>query len=108
MLEYRQKRLGMEPLNCNTLLEPNEELDSLEFRKVICRGVFDENKSIFVGPRSRSISGLTENGYYVITPLLPIPNDQDRYMHLRVWLPLMIHYDNHAIMSYEIVRIPVF
>lgn len=77
MLEYRQKRLGMEPLNCNTLLEPNEELDSLEFRKVICRGVFDENKSIFVGPRSRSISGLTENGYYVITPLLPIPNDQD-------------------------------
>ncbi|EXB25597.1 Surfeit locus protein 1 [Morus notabilis] len=77
MLEYRQKRLGMEPLNCNTLLEPNEELDSLEFRKVICRGVLDENKSIFVGPRSRSISGVTENGYYVITPLLPIPNDQD-------------------------------
>lgn len=84
MLEYRQDRLGMEPLNCNSLFQPSEELDSLEFRKVTCRGGFDENKSIYVGPRSRSISGVTENGHYVITPLLPIPNDPDRYVHLRV------------------------
>lgn len=86
MLEYRQDRLGMEPLNCNSLFQPSEELDSLEFRKVTCRGGFDENKSIYVGPRSRSISGVTENGYYVITPLLPIPNDPDS-----IRLPILVN-----------------
>lgn len=55
----------------------NEKIDSLEFRRVLCKGVFDEKRSIFVGPRSRSISGVTENGYYLITPLVPIPNDPD-------------------------------
>ena len=82
MLEYRHKRLELEPLRWNSVFQPSEGLDSLEFRKVICRGNFDEEKSIFVGPRSRSISGVTENGYYVITPLLPIPNDLDRCIHL--------------------------
>ncbi|KAF4373549.1 hypothetical protein F8388_025243 [Cannabis sativa] len=60
-----------------SVFQPNEGLDSLEFRKVVCKGHFDEEKSIYIGPRSRSISGVTENGYYVITPLLPIPNCPD-------------------------------
>ncbi|KAM6592406.1 hypothetical protein CsatA_000109 [Cannabis sativa] len=77
MLEYRQKRLELEPLKWNSVFQPNEGLDSLEFRKVVCKGHFDEEKSIYIGPRSRSISGVTENGYYVITPLLPIPNCPD-------------------------------
>ncbi|XP_062118050.1 surfeit locus protein 1 [Humulus lupulus] len=77
MLEYRQKRLDLEPLRWNSVFQPSEGLDSLEFRKVICRGQFDEERSIYIGPRSRSISGVTENGYYVITPLLPIPNCPD-------------------------------
>lgn len=78
MLEYRQKRLEMEPLKLNNLSQLSKELNSLEFRKLLCKGVFDEEKSIYVGPRSRSISGLTENGYYVITPLMPNPNDPER------------------------------
>lgn len=78
MLEYRENRLHMEPLKFTSETPSSEELDSLEFRKVVCKGAFDEKKSIYVGPRSRSISGVTENGYYLITPLLPVPNCPDR------------------------------
>ncbi|KDP44297.1 hypothetical protein JCGZ_22926 [Jatropha curcas] len=77
MLEYRQKRLEMVPMKFNDVTPSSEQLDTLEFRRVACKGVFDEKRSIYVGPRSRSISGVTENGYYVITPLLPIANDPE-------------------------------
>ncbi|XP_045820803.1 surfeit locus protein 1-like [Trifolium pratense] len=77
MLEYRGKRLQMEPLKFSNAYPSSEELDSLEFRKVVCKGVFDDKNSIYVGPRSRSISGVTENGYYVITPLMPIHDYPD-------------------------------
>ncbi|KAL5539451.1 hypothetical protein UlMin_044610 [Ulmus minor] len=91
MLEYRQKRLELEPLRWTNVLQSNVESDALEFRKIKCRGVFDEEKSIYVGPRSRSISGVTENGYYVITPLVPIPNDpesvQSPVLVNRGWVP---------------------
>ncbi|TMW99748.1 hypothetical protein EJD97_002042 [Solanum chilense] len=91
MLEYRQSRLQMDPLNCNEVSPSSENLDSLEFCRVLCRGVFDEKKSIFIGPRSRSISGVTENGYYVITPLMPLANDpksvQTPILVNRGWVP---------------------
>ncbi|KAL2344130.1 hypothetical protein Fmac_005415 [Flemingia macrophylla] len=77
MLEYREKRLQMEPLKFSSDHSSNDELDSLEFRKVVCKGYFDDKNSIYVGPRSRSISGVTENGYYLITPLMPVPNYPD-------------------------------
>lgn len=80
MLEYRQNRLQMDPLRLNITSPLTEDLKSLEFRRVICQGVFDEQRSIYVGPRSRSISGVTENGYYVITPLIPIPNNPQRFV----------------------------
>ncbi|KAJ4841195.1 Surfeit locus protein 1 [Turnera subulata] len=73
-LEYRQSRLAMEPMKLTNVSPSSEQLDALEFRKVACKGVFDEKRSVYVGPRSRSISGVTENGYYVITPLMPIRN----------------------------------
>lgn len=77
-LEYRQKRLEMEPMRLVGTSSLLEDLGSLEFRRFVCRGTFDEKRSIYVGPRSRSISGITENGYYVITPLLPVPSDPNR------------------------------
>ncbi|KAJ6802000.1 surfeit locus protein 1-like [Iris pallida] len=77
MLEYRRKRLEMEPIKWNEAPSSYNNLDSLEFRKIIFEGDFDEGKSIYVGPRSRSISGVTENGYYVITPLIPRRCDTD-------------------------------
>ncbi|KAJ9162650.1 hypothetical protein P3X46_022409 [Hevea brasiliensis] len=91
MLDYRQKRLEIEPVNFNDLSPSSELLDTLEFRRVACKGFFDEKRSIYVGPRSRSISGVTENGYYVITPLMPIPNNpesvQSPILVNRGWVP---------------------
>ncbi|GMQ11569.1 hypothetical protein CsSME_00054156 [Camellia sinensis var. sinensis] len=79
LLEYRQERLGSEPISGNKLAPSSNNLDALEFRRVLCKGLFDEKKSIYVGPRSRSISGVTENGYFLITPFMPIPNNPERY-----------------------------
>ncbi|KAH7653927.1 surfeit locus 1 family protein [Dioscorea alata] len=88
MLDYRKKRLEMEPILWNKLksCSGSDLDDSLEFRKVLCEGVFDEEKSVYIGPRSRSISGVTENGYYVITPLFPTPNQSDS-----VQLPVLVN-----------------
>ncbi|KAI4339042.1 hypothetical protein MLD38_024028 [Melastoma candidum] len=77
MLEYRQERLGMEPLKLGNVSPTSEDLNDLEFRRVSCTGVFDEQRSIFIGPRSRSISGVTENGYYLITPLTPLQDNPE-------------------------------
>lgn len=91
MLEYRQIRLGTEPLKGNEIVPSSGNFDSLEFRRVQCKGVFDEKKSIYIGPRSRSISGVTENGYYLITPLIPVPGDpesiQSPILVNRGWVP---------------------
>ncbi|KAL6867657.1 hypothetical protein ACP4OV_015681 [Aristida adscensionis] len=93
MLDYRTRRLEMEPVAWNgvassaALSDPGE----LEFRKIVCEGDFDEEKSVFVGPRSRSISGVTENGYYVITPLIPRSTEpgslQSPILVNRGWVP---------------------
>ena len=99
MLEYRQNRLEMEPLMLNNVSPSNGKLDSLEFRRVSCKGVFDEKRSVYVGPRSRSISGVTENGYYVITPLLPIPNNTDRYMQQE-----FISFINHCNVTHHLLH----
>ncbi|KAJ8771912.1 hypothetical protein K2173_027089 [Erythroxylum novogranatense] len=91
LLEYRQKRLAMEPLKLNVFSPSSNQSDAFEFRRVSCKGGLDEKRSIFVGPRSRSISGVTEIGYYVITPLVPIPNNpesiQSPVLVNRGWVP---------------------
>ncbi|XP_022725949.1 surfeit locus protein 1 isoform X2 [Durio zibethinus] len=91
MLEYKQKRLQMEPFKLNDMPPSSEHLETLEFRLVVCKGVFDDGRSIYVGPRSRSISGVTENGYYVITPLMPVIDDaesvQSPVLVNRGWVP---------------------
>lgn len=78
MIEYRKKRLELEPIALNNISPSDGDLTPLEFRRVVCEGVFDETKSIYLGPRSRSISGVTENGYYVVTPLILTSNKPDR------------------------------
>ncbi|KAK2982680.1 hypothetical protein RJ640_010846 [Escallonia rubra] len=86
MLEYRQNKLGMEPLNCNDITTSSKSMEPLEFRRVVLKGVFDEDKPIYVGPRSRSISGVTENGYYLITSLKPIPDNPES-----VQIPVLVN-----------------
>ncbi|KAK9093260.1 hypothetical protein Syun_028171 [Stephania yunnanensis] len=96
LLEYRRNRLELKPLNWRSLSSSfGGDLNSLEFRRLACEGVFDDDMSIFVGPRSRSISGVTENGYYVITPLMPIEDDpesvQSPILVNRGWVPRSWH-----------------
>eukprot|EP00262_Sarcandra_glabra_P002596 TRINITY_DN12998_c0_g1_i1.p1 TRINITY_DN12998_c0_g1~~TRINITY_DN12998_c0_g1_i1.p1 ORF type:complete len:347 (+),score=59.89 TRINITY_DN12998_c0_g1_i1:41-1081(+) len=86
MLDYRRKRLEMDPIMWNEMSFSDGDLGSSEFRRVTCDGVFDESKSIYVGPRSRSISGVTENGYYVISPLMPTTSKSDC-----VQLPVLVN-----------------
>ncbi|KAF9671290.1 hypothetical protein SADUNF_Sadunf12G0032000 [Salix dunnii] len=91
MLEYRQGRLAMEPMKFNDISPSSEQFDDLEFRRVACKGVFNDKMSIYVGPRSRNISGITENGYYIITPLMPVPKNpecvQSPILVNRGWVP---------------------
>ncbi|XP_058081187.1 surfeit locus protein 1-like isoform X2 [Magnolia sinica] len=91
MIDYRRKRLEFEPILWNSLSPSNGDLGSLEFRRVECHGVFDESKSIYIGPRSRSISGVTENGYYVVTPLMLTTDNPDSVQSSilvnRGWVP---------------------
>jgi surfeit locus 1 family protein len=78
LIEHRQKRLEQDPVLLTSIMpetsdiQAKAKISSLEFRKVVCEGVYDESKSIYIGPRSRSVSGVTENGYYVVTPLMPV------------------------------------
>lgn len=93
MLEYRTRRLEMEPVAWNETVSSAVSRDPavLEFRKIVCEGDFGTEKSVFVGPRSRSISGVTENGYYVITPLIPRSTEpgslQSPILVNRGWIP---------------------
>ncbi|PKA59782.1 Surfeit locus protein 1 [Apostasia shenzhenica] len=86
MLDYRKGRLEMEPVSWNEAGSLGHNLENLEFRKVICEGTFDEDKTIFLGPRSRSISGVTENGYYIITPFVPKSGESGS-----VQLPILVN-----------------
>uniref|UniRef100_A0A0E0JGP9 SURF1-like protein n=1 Tax=Oryza punctata TaxID=4537 RepID=A0A0E0JGP9_ORYPU len=90
MLDYRTRRLEMEPIAWNQMapsdLGVGGDPAALEFRRIVCEGDFDEEKSVFVGPRSRSISGVTDNGYYVVTPLIPRHTE-----HGSSWPPILVN-----------------
>lgn len=85
----------MEPIMWNELASSKIDLHSLEFRKVLCEGDFDEGKSVYIGPRSRSISGVTENGYYVISPLIPRTSDLNRYSFWELQIYVFISWDKN-------------
>ncbi|GAB2225420.1 hypothetical protein Droror1_Dr00006214 [Drosera rotundifolia] len=90
MLDYRRKRLDLDPIRLTSASNSGSS-DDLEFRRIVCRGLLDEKRSIFVGPRSRSISGVTTNGYYIITPIMPVSGDplsvQSPILVNRGWVP---------------------
>ncbi|XP_010500385.1 PREDICTED: surfeit locus protein 1-like [Camelina sativa] len=71
LVDVRLKCLEKKPRKLNTMTN----VDELGFQRVVCKGVFDVQRSIYVGPKPRSKSKDSENGFYVITPLLPIPNE---------------------------------
>ncbi|KAF3328202.1 hypothetical protein FCM35_KLT06808 [Carex littledalei] len=71
VLKYRIQRLEMEPVTCAEQPFFSNSMDSLDFRRIVCEGDFDEKKSIFMGPYSGTISGVTVTRYSVITPFIP-------------------------------------
>ena len=54
LIEHRQKKLEQDPLPLTSVLletsdtQSKAKISSLEFRKVVCEGVYDESKSILV------------------------------------------------------------
>lgn len=55
-----------------------------EYKRVHASGVFDNEKSIFIGPRPRSTMGVTESGYFMVTPMR---QNGRAIMVLRGWVP---------------------
>jgi surfeit locus 1 family protein len=76
LLGFRQARFEEDPMALEEALAikrqsvENAQTDVLQYRKVYCEGVLDEPKSQFVGPRSRTLYGAAEKGYYMVTPLI--------------------------------------
>ncbi|XP_010479280.1 PREDICTED: surfeit locus protein 1-like isoform X2 [Camelina sativa] len=70
-VDFRRQCLETKPRKLNTM----KKVDELGFQRVVCKGVFDVKRSIYVGPKPRSKSKDSEDGFYVITSLLPIPNE---------------------------------
>ncbi|KAG2298394.1 hypothetical protein Bca52824_034866 [Brassica carinata] len=87
-MESRRQCLEMEPRKLNTV----ENVDKLGFQRFVCKGVYDKQRSIYVGPKPRSIAQGSEIGFYVIKPLLPIPNEPNSMkspiLVNRGWVPL--------------------
>ena len=85
LLNFRRSRFEEEPIALEEALaltqaggETSSTSDALQYRKVYCEGVFDESKSVFVGPRSRTLYGAAEKGYYIVTPLFCRSTSDDR------------------------------
>mmetsp|Transcript_272 Transcript_272/g.623 ORF Transcript_272/g.623 Transcript_272/m.623 type:complete len:375 (-) Transcript_272:746-1870(-) len=55
-----------------------------EYKRVHATGVFDNEKSIFIGPRPRSTMGVTESGYFMVTPMR---QNGRAIMVVRGWVP---------------------
>ncbi|BBN02775.1 surfeit locus 1 family protein [Marchantia polymorpha subsp. ruderalis] len=92
-LDYKRKRLEEEPVPLGEIVgatKTGATVDDLEYRKVICQGVYDGSKSVLVGPRARSAFGVTQKGYYLITPLIGGHGDNSVQVPVLVnrgWVP---------------------
>jgi surfeit locus 1 family protein len=90
LLNFRRARFEEDPIALEEALaikkHSSDAEDVLQYRKVYCEGVLDETKSLFVGPRSRTLYGAAEKGYYVVTPLICKSKSDDR-----VQLPVLVN-----------------
>ncbi|KAI5082012.1 hypothetical protein GOP47_0001755 [Adiantum capillus-veneris] len=99
LLDHRRERLkdDVQPLGLSTTTSQldskqtyQDVLQNLEYKRVQCEGVFLEEKSIFLGPRGRTNHGVTERGYFLITPLVSAEKDQNAQVSVLVnrgWVP---------------------
>ncbi|KAK9903589.1 hypothetical protein WJX75_009401 [Coccomyxa subellipsoidea] len=88
-IKSREAGLKGEPIN---ILQSSEKLK--EYQRVICEGELKHERSILVGPRPRSVMGITQSGYVLITPLV---NEQwgSGVLVNRGWVPASWKTDSH-------------
>ncbi|KAH7293611.1 hypothetical protein KP509_28G033000 [Ceratopteris richardii] len=95
LLDHRRERLkddvvpigvATASVQSNSKQDYKDVLQHLEYRRVKCEGVFQDDKSIFLGPRGRANHGVTERGYFLITPLVPTEGD-----HQNMEMPVLVN-----------------
>jgi len=88
MLESRERMMNDGTMqDVFVLMDQSKDHSGLaEYTPVSASGEYDESKSIFIGPRPRSSMGVTESGYFMVTPLVQ-KGSKDVVMVLRGWVP---------------------
>ncbi len=88
MLESREKMMNDGTMqDVFTVMDLSEDNSGLaEYTPVCASGIYDESKSVFIGPRPRSSMGVTESGYFMVTPLIH-KDTGNVVMVLRGWVP---------------------
>jgi surfeit locus 1 family protein len=94
MLEERERMMSSDELSLDEDPKafsddvPSLAQDSLpEYRKVRLSGSFNDDRSVFVGPRPRSSMGITEAGYFMVTPMMLDNDARTTVLVLRGWVP---------------------
>jgi surfeit locus 1 family protein len=94
IIKQRSKALKFAPLDLthlttqNTIPSSSSSAAAPSFKEctpVTVQGVFDDAATVFVGPRPKTIAGVTQKGYLAITPLKTA--DKRTYLVLRGWVP---------------------
>ena len=91
MLEERNRMMSHQedPQNVFQLMAVNAQSPGCgipEYMQVSASGIYDEEKSQFIGPRPRSTMGVTEAGYFMVTPLVH-SSGESAVLVLRGWVP---------------------
>lgn len=87
--ELGEQRLNSEPASLEVAVETTEDLDSLQYRRVIVTGEFDPANEVLV--RSQVYRGSA--GFHVITPLVPTSGETvtgEAVLVNRGWVPLTL------------------
>ena len=87
MLEERQRVMAAEDDASPDVLFARQDAVVPEYTKVGVSGRFDESQSVFIGPRPRSSMGITEAGYFMVTPMYVDGDREKPLMVLRGWVP---------------------
>eukprot|EP00238_Polyblepharides_amylifera_P008121 CAMPEP_0196585052 /NCGR_PEP_ID=MMETSP1081-20130531/49389_1 /TAXON_ID=36882 /ORGANISM="Pyramimonas amylifera, Strain CCMP720" /LENGTH=276 /DNA_ID=CAMNT_0041906471 /DNA_START=303 /DNA_END=1133 /DNA_ORIENTATION=- len=87
LLAFREDQLKKDPIPLNIITQHNFE-PGQEFQRVLCEGEVDISKTRFIGPRVKSVCGLTKKGYLMVSPLKPKDGSPPALVN-RGWVPAL-------------------
>lgn len=92
LLDHRTRMLNDQPINLNnaevhTAAAHAQNNALKEYQRVSCRGSFVDQDTVFIGPRPRTINGVTTPGFLAITPMHLEGTDHRIILVLRGWVP---------------------